>query len=80
MGILQARILEGLPCLPPGHLPKPGIESRISLLFEPLGKSKHTGVCSLYLLLGIFPTQELNQGLLHFRGILYQLSYQGSSY
>ena len=27
---------------------------------------------------GIFLTQELNQGLLHCRQILYQLSYQGS--
>ena len=27
---------------------------------------------------GIFPTQELNRGLLHCRWILYQLSYQGS--
>ena len=27
---------------------------------------------------GIFPTQELNQGLLHCRWILHQLSYQGS--
>ena len=26
MGILQARILEWLPCPPPGHLPNPGIE------------------------------------------------------
>ena len=25
-GILQARILEGLPCPPPGDLPNPGIE------------------------------------------------------
>ena len=33
---------------------------------------------SLSLLQGIFPTQELNQGLLHCREILYQLSYQGS--
>ena len=30
------------------------------------------------LLQGIFPTQELNLGLLHCRQILYQLSYQGS--
>ena len=30
------------------------------------------------LLLGIFPTQDLNRGLLHCRQILYQLSYQGS--
>ena len=27
---------------------------------------------------GIFPTQELNKGLMHCRRILYQLSYQGS--
>ena len=37
-----------------------------------------TGVGSLSLLKGIFPTQELNRGLLHCRQILYQLSYQGS--
>ena len=30
---------------------------------------------SLSLLQGIFPTQELNRGLLHHRWILYQLSY-----
>ena len=33
---------------------------------------------SLPLLQQIFPTQELNQGLLHCRQILYKLSYQGS--
>ena len=33
---------------------------------------------SLSLLQGIFPTQDLNRGLLHYRWILYQLSYQGS--
>ena len=37
-----------------------------------------TGVGSLSLLQGIFPIQESNQGLLHCRQILYQLSYQGS--
>ena len=37
-----------------------------------------TGVSSLSLLQGIFPTQELNQDLLHCRQILYQLSYEGS--
>ena len=35
-----------------------------------------TGVGSLSLLQGIFPTQGLNPGLLHCRQILYQLSYQ----
>ena len=33
---------------------------------------------SLSLIQQIFPTQESNQGLLHYRQILYQLSYQGS--
>ena len=74
----------GLPCPPPVDLPNPGIESRSaalqadSFLFEPQGKPKNTGVGNLSLLQGIFPTQELNQGLLHCRQILYQLSYQGT--
>ena len=37
---------------------------------------QNIGVGSLSLLQGIFPTQESNQGLLHCRWILYQLSYQ----
>ena len=36
---------------------------------------QNTGVGSLSLLQGIFPTQGSNQGLLHCRQILYQLSY-----
>ena len=39
---------------------------------------QNTGVGSLSLLQGIFPTQALNPGLLHCRQILYQLSHQGS--
>ena len=39
----------------------------------------NTGVGSLSLLQGIFPTQVSNSGLPHCRWILYQLSYQGSS-
>ena len=50
-----------------------------SLLSEPPGKPKNTGVGSLSLLQGIFLAQELNQGLLHGRWILYQLNYQESS-
>ena len=75
-----------LPCLPPGDLPNPGIEPRSSALrvdslpCEPPGKPKTTRVGSLFLLQGIFPTQESNQGLLHCRRILYQLSYQGNPY
>ena len=37
-----------------------------------------TGVGSLSVLQGIFPTQGLNSGLLHCRWILYQLSHKGS--
>ena len=39
---------------------------------------KNTGVGSLSLLQGIFPTQGLNPGLPHCRQILYQLSHKGS--
>ena len=47
-----------------------------SLPTEPPVKPKNTEVCSLSFLQGIFLTQELNQGLLHCRQILYQLSYR----
>ena len=49
-----------------------------SLPAEQPGKPKNTGVGSLSLLQGIFPTQESNQDLLHCRWIHYQLSYQRS--
>ena len=49
-----------------------------SLPAEPQGKAKNAGVGSLSLLQRIVLTQESNQGLLHCRRILYQLSYQGS--
>ena len=39
---------------------------------------QNTEMGSFTLLQGIFPTQELNPGLLHCRQIIYQLSYQGS--
>ena len=110
----------GLPCLPPGDLPSPGIEPRSpalqanSLPSEPPRNPQNavaypfsrgsswprnwirvycltdwfftswairkaqTGVGSHFLLQGIFPTQGLNSGVLHFRQILYCLNYQGS--
>ena len=40
--------------------------------------SQNTGVGSLSLRQGIFPTQGLNPGLPHCRQILYQLSHKGS--
>ena len=67
-----------------GDLPTPGIKPRSSTLqvnslpAEPPGKPKNTEVGSLSLPQRIFPFQESNQGLLHCRQILYQLSYQGS--
>ena len=39
---------------------------------------QNTGVGTLFLLQGIFPSQGLNPGLLHCRQILYQLSHKGS--
>ena len=39
---------------------------------------KNTGVSCHAVLLGIFPTQGSNPGLLHCRQILYQLSHPGS--
>ena len=42
------------------------------------GILQNTGVGSLSLLQGIFSTQGLNPGLLHYRWILYQLSHKGN--
>ena len=67
-----------------GNLPNPGMDPRSPALqtdclpAETPGKPKNTRVGSLSLLQGIFPTQEWNQGLLHCRRILYQLSYVDS--
>ena len=44
----------------------------------PQGKPKNTGVGSLSLLQGIFPTQQSIPGLPHCRWILYQLLHKGS--
>ena len=40
----------------------------------------NTGMGSPSLFQGIFPNQELNRALLHYRWILYQLTYQGSPF
>ena len=44
--------------------------------YSPPGEGQNTRGGNLSFLQGIFPTQRLNQGLLHCRQILYQLSYQ----
>ena len=84
-GILQARILKWVTFPSSGDLPNPGIELRSpwalhvdSLPAEPQEKPKNMGVGSLSLLLQIFPTKESNWGLLNYRRILSQLSYQES--
>ena len=49
------------------------------ILYSPWNSlGQNTGVGSLSLLQGIFPTQGLKPGLLHCRRILYQLCHQGS--
>ena len=80
-GFSRQEYWSGLPCPPPKDLSNPGIKPRSptlqadSLLPEPPGKPKNTGVGSLSLLQGLSPTQESN---LHYRRILYQLNYQVS--
>ena len=53
---------------------------RVRLLATPwaMWPGQNTGVGSLSLLRGIFPTQGWNTGLPHHRRILYQLSHEGS--
>ena len=83
-GILQARVLEwvAIPFSRGSSQPRDrtGVSCIAGRFFTSLatGKPQNTGVGSLSFLQGIFPTQELNQGLLHCRQILYQLSYEGS--
>ena len=81
-GILQARILESLAFPFSRGSSQPRDWTQVSHIVGGFftswatGKPKDTGVGSLSLLQWIFPTQESNRGLLHYRGILYQLSYQ----
>ena len=59
------------------------IRSVVSDSLRPHGLNspdQNTGVGSLSLLQGIFPTQGSNPGLLHCRWILYQQSHKGSPY
>ena len=80
-GILQARILEWVAFPFSRGSSQPRDQTQVShiagdsLPAEPQGKPKNTGMGSLSLLQRIFLTQELNQGLLHCRWILYHLCY-----
>ena len=74
--------------LPPAILKKLQVKwkllSRVWLFVTPWtiqsmdSPGQNTGVGSLFLLQGIFPTWGLNLGLPHCRQILYQLSHKGS--
>ena len=82
-GILQASILEWLAI--PFSKSESESQSIMSKSLQPHGlyspwnsPGHHTGVGSLSLLQGIFPTQRSNPGLLHCRHVLYQLSYHCS--
>ena len=83
MEILQAKILEWVTMPSSRGSSQPSDRTQVShteggfFTIEPPGYTKNTGVGSLSLLQGKFPTQELNQGLLHCRLIIYQLKYQG---
>ena len=79
-GLLQTRILAwaAFPFSRGSFEPRSPTLEASCLLAEPQGKPKNIGVGSLSLLQLIFPTQELNWGLLHSRQILYQPSYEES--
>ena len=76
MEFFRPEYWNGQPSPSPGDLPNPGIKPRSptlqadSLPSEPQGKPKNTGVGSLSLCQWIFPSQELNQGLVHCTQIL----------
>ena len=76
MGLLQARILEWVALPFSKGSSEPRNRTQVSHTAG-RGKPKNTGVGSLSLLQGIFPTQESNWGLLHCSQALYQLSYPG---
>ena len=85
MEILQAGILEWVAMFSSKGSSQPRDQTQVShiaggLPSETPEKPMNPGVGSLSLLQGIFPTQELNGGLLHCRRILYRLSYQGSPF
>ena len=85
-GILQARILESVAFPFSRGSSQPRDQTQVSCIaggfFTSLATREAQEHWSGYPTPspGIFPTQESNQGHLHCRQTLYQLSYQGSSY
>ena len=56
----------------------PTLRDPMDFIVHGILQARNTGLGSLSLLQGIFPSQRLNPGLLHCRQILYQLSHKGS--
>ena len=83
-GILQARILEWVAFPFSRGSSQPRDRTLVSHIAGgfftswAMREAKNNGVGSLFLPQRLFPTQELNQGLLHCRWILYQLRDQES--
>ena len=84
-GILQARILEWVAFPFSRGSSQPRDQTQVSHIIGRFFTSsatreaqEYSGVGSLSLLQANFLTQKLNQGLLHCRQILYQLSHKGS--
>ena len=80
--VFQARILDWVAKPSSRRSSQPRDQTQVSctagrfVTSEPQRKPKNTGVTSLSFLQWTLPIQELNQGLLHCRWILYQLSHQ----
>ena len=81
----QWRLMETLLCSQSVWIRKVRVAQSGLTLCDPHGlyspwnsPGQNTGVDSLSLLQGIFPTQGSNPGLLHCRQIFYQLSHKGS--
>ena len=80
MGFSRPEYWSEQPFPSPGDLPNPGIKPRSPSLKVNSSPAEPQGVGSLSLLQWAFPIQELNQGLLHRRWILYQLSIREAPY
>ena len=85
VGILQASILEWVAIPSSRGSSQPRDRAQVSCIIGgfftawAIREAQEYGVGSLSHLQGIFLTQELNREVLHYRWILYQLSYQGSN-
>ena len=76
---VKVKVAQSCPTLcDPTDYTVPGILQARILEWKEKKKKRILEWVACSLLQGIFPTQESNPGLPHYRWILYQLSYQGS--